>query len=743
MLQQGRCDAMDTLLAVNLVFENINEPDGEGRFERVLWIAPSGEDFVSIALDEKNPFPIWRKRKDFEEGLVDNRLRICKIFVSQKEFSQVNTSSKHLERRDEAWNTIQSLVEDEPAIYFKENRGSKITKIAKEFNKHPMTIYKYLRKYWQGGKSLNALLPNYFSCGGPGKERAVTDGLKRGRPSKLNQVLNEVVGINIDEEIKRKFDLAYRKFHVTEKLSLKHTHEKMLAQYFNVGFRQDGNSFVPVLPPATEMPTYEQFLYWIDKMFSTKEKLIGNKGEKRYNLNSRELLGNSTEMAFGPGSIFQIDATPGDVYLVSNIDKKSIIGRPTVYVLIDVFSRLIVGLYVGIEEASWLAAMIAMCNAASDKVEYCKEYEIEITPNMWPSRYLPKAIIADRGEVEGKNANPLVLNLGVRISNTPPYRADWKGIVERCFGMIRQNTVYRLPGAVKEKTRGDHDYRLDACLTEYEFTQIMIKTVLEYNLNHRMEWYPMREFLIENDVKPIPIELWTWGILHRNGNLKDIPLDIVKLNLLPRGEGAVTESGIRFKKIDYTCKTALQKQWFIQARNGRRWKVPIAYDPRNMTKIYLIDENGRDYDVCELLNTYRHFKNCRVEEVEAYYESKSIDKKEHQSRELQSRTNLTSFIEDITSKAKERKNQTSSSESKAKQLKNIKENRRMEKIENRKTQAWDLSLEQAKETKITNGEIIPFTGNINDTKKSYQPKKMQELEYLWLLRLQREAEDDE
>lgn len=728
-------------IVVNLIFENLDKPEGEGRFERVLWVDPSGKTYASISLDEKNPFPIWKETAKLYEEIANNKVRKTEVFSSPKEVSQTTVQEKHFIRRDEAWRTIQALVEDEPDIYLKENRGAKITKTAKEFNKHPMTIYKYLRQYWQGGKTLNALLPNYFFCGGAGKERAVNSGVKRGRPSKLKEVLGEPVGINIDETVKSKIDLSYRKFYLGEKLSKKHAYEKMLAQYFNVGYRQEGDAFVPVLPPVTELPTYEQFVYWTDKMFTVKEKLTGRIGEKEFNLNHRELLGNSTEMAFGPGSIFQIDSTPADIYLVSHVDNKSIIGRPTVYVLIDVFSRLVTGLYVGIENAGWLAAMMAICNAASDKVEFCNEYGISITQDMWPSQFLPRVFLADRGEMEGKNADPLVQNLGVRISNTPPYRADWKGIVERSFGMIRQTSVYRLPGAVKEKNRGDHDYRLDACLTEYEFTQIIIKTVLEYNTNHRMEWYPMRDFLIDHSVKPIPIELWKWGIQHRNGNLKEVPLNIVKLNLLPRGEGTVTERGICFKNMDYSCKTALQKQWFIHARNGRTWKVKIAYDPRNTSKIYLLDENGRDYDICELLDTYRHFRNCRFEEVEAYYKTRKIEKKLYQSRELQSQSDVAAFIENTILKAKERKKLIPNTETKTSQIKNIKENRRIQRLNNREKEAWDLAPTP---TIVKEGaEIVPFEAGKTNTKTSSRSKQSQELEYLRSLRSQRKVDDDE
>ncbi|MBW4419912.1 MAG: transposase family protein [Myxacorys californica WJT36-NPBG1] len=138
-------------------------------------------------------------------------------------------------------------------------------------------------------------------------------------------------------------------------------------------------------------------------------------------------------MAFGPGSIYQIDATIGDIYLVSSLDRTRIIGRPVIYVVIDVFSRMIVGMSVTLEGPSWVGAMQAMENAASDKVTFCQEYGIEIAEEDWASYHLPEMILADRGEFEGYMADNLVNALNIRVSNTPPYRADWKAIVERNF----------------------------------------------------------------------------------------------------------------------------------------------------------------------------------------------------------------------------------------------------------------------------------------------------------------------
>ena len=98
------------------------------------------------------------------------------------------------------------------------------------------------------------------------------------------------------------------------------------------------------------------------------------------------------------------------------------IGRPVIYALIDVYSRTITGLYVGLEGPSWLGAMMALDNMVANKVEFCKEYGIDITEEQWPTKHLPEIIIADRGEFEGYSVENLINNLNIKIENTTAYR---------------------------------------------------------------------------------------------------------------------------------------------------------------------------------------------------------------------------------------------------------------------------------------------------------------------------------
>ncbi len=168
------------------------------------------------------------------------------------------------------------------------------------------------------------------------------------------------------------------------------------------------------------VPTERQFKYFYEKEYSPIEITKKREGEINYLKDFRPVLGTSTSEVTGPGSRYQIDATIADVYLVSEQGREKIIGRPTLYFVVDVFSRAIVGIYVGLENASWVSAMEALANALLDKVSYCASFGIDITEDMWPTVGLPEALIGDRGEILGRHVEVLSQAFNVDIENTPP-----------------------------------------------------------------------------------------------------------------------------------------------------------------------------------------------------------------------------------------------------------------------------------------------------------------------------------
>jgi hypothetical protein len=680
-------------LSENQVVEWIDsETESHGRLERILWADPIRDLVVTIQINDDKALPVKHTYTEYVELLEAKPHRWIEWVDAKVNLSpDTEIPDKHREIRDKSWELIKGLVEQEPDVYDARLRGVMISEIKEKTGVHKSSIYKYLRRYWQSGKIKNALLPHYQNCGGNGQARK-SSGVKRGRPPKFSDSLE---GINIDEQILQLFRSGIRLFYDTrEKAPLKRAYQQTLEKFFNVGYRHEGNVTIPILPPQDRLPTFGQFKYWFYKNRDLVKSFVNRYGKKRYELSARPVLGSSTYESFGPGSRFQIDATICDIYLVNQFRREWIIGKPIVYVVIDVFSRYITGVYVGLEGPSWLGAMMALANTTMDKVQFCAEYGIEIEPEEWACNHLPQMFTADRGELEGYMPNHLIDALGVKIENAPPYRADWKGIVEQQFRLLNLRSVKWIPGAVKERERerGERDYRLDAKLTLHEFTQIVIRSILYHNNQHYMRWYDRNEFLVADDVKPIPRELWFWGIENRTGRLKKVPEELVKLNLMYSGNATVTGAGIRFKGMHYSCDIALKEQWFVKARTQGTWNVPVRYDPRLTDRIYLWLDNGRKFETCSLLEREERYKHRRFEEVEDLL---AIERNLANAREydnVKGKIELDAFTRAIVQEAEKRTDQAlrEAQISKNKRISGVRARRQEEKESNRQREAFRL-----------------------------------------------------
>ncbi len=506
-----------------------------------------------------------------------------------------------------AWEMISDYVKQEPEIYSRSGRGQIVQNIMSKHETTKQTVYSKLRLYWQRGQSPNALYPDTSKNGGAGKTKHAGDK-KRGRP----RTVSPGIGININEHVGNVFRTTIKAHYLnTDGKTLQFTYLKAL-----IALGID-SSKVSKEQLAAVAPTYEQFYHFVQKEIGVVEKTRKRVGDIQYNKDFRPTLGTSASGVMGPGSLYQIDATIGDVYLVSENDRSKIIGRPVIYIVIDVFSRLVTGVYIGLEGPSWVSAMSALANTMVDKVAFCAKYGIHIEQDEWPVTGKPEAILGDKGEMYGRTVEIMSEALNIDIQNTPSYRADWKGIVERHFKTLQATfkpyTEGYVTGTISKKRAGA-DYRLDAELTLRDISRIIIHCILEYNNSHAISNYdPDKD--MPPDLPHNPRDLWNWGIQNRTGKLRNVNEDIATVNLLPHKEATVTEEGIKLFKCLYSTSIALNEGWFHRISAGPK-KVLVAYDPHITNRIYLRPEGKYDqYIICDLTERSREYRDLTFWDV--------------------------------------------------------------------------------------------------------------------------------
>jgi hypothetical protein len=657
---------------------------------RILYVSVEKDFLVSINLHGRRCSPFLSSYGDWMNMLVDGTLEIIEDPYLELPFNHALTEAMR-SRKAKAWATIEPLIRDVPAIFQSSHRNHQIKTRAREVGCHIDSIRDWLNEYWQMGCTPSALFGKRKNCGAPGKlkpttvklitnnEGEKTEEVKRGTPRSTTPG----IGMNVSEEHRRIIRIATNLFYKkNKKATLKYTYLKMIRQYYADSTHVDENGRIEIVHPDS-VPTYRQFTYWHKKENSEYDVIQAREGRTFFEKTLRPLLGNSTFEAIGPGYRYQIDATIADVYLVSRIDRNTIVGRPVMYVVIDVWSRLIVGLYIGLENVSWTTAMMAIHNVTLNKVSYCKQYGIDIQPQEWPETPLSSVLLGDRGELLSKQADRLTEVLGIEVENTPPYRADWKGIVERQFRLLPAKFAADVKGYV-DKDFGERtgpDYRLDACLNLHEFTKIAIHCVLEHNATP-VSGYPLENAMVAQQIPAIPNELWEWGIRNRMGTLVRHPEGKLLFALLPTADASVTPKGVAFLGRHYYAPALDKRAWFSKARRKGRFKVLISYHPHNLNTILLHDPVQRDqFTCCTLISNDSSDFNLYVEEVVARIAKAAKTNASRSYETISTQITHQKAIEEIAASANAEKEELgASTKSKKERISNIRSYRQVEKI---------------------------------------------------------------
>ena len=352
---------------------------------------------------------------------------------------------------------------------------------------------------------------------------------------------------------------AIRRYYFgAKRLSLRSAYEMMLLEDY-VG--PDGEI-------DSDAPTWSQFrhYYYGHGFHRDPQKIIARDGLTKYQRDYRPAWGSSAGWRAQPGS-YQMDATQADIYLVSRQDRSIVVGRPYIYLAVDTATHLIAGVYIGFD-CDETAVMACIAQAASDKVEYCTRYGIEITPEQWPSVGMPSEIITDKGrEFFGPRMSELCRRYGLEVLTLPPFRPDCKGAVEKTIDLLQQRykPMLRGRGVIEDdaQERWATDYRTQATLDLDDFARVVIHSVLYLNSGR----------LVDGKT---PAERWT----ELSPRLMAVDPQELHIQTLPRDTAKLTRKGLRINRMWYAPDDA------DGLTIGDSYTV--AYDPADLRRIHII-----------------------------------------------------------------------------------------------------------------------------------------------------------
>ncbi|MBI3130319.1 MAG: DDE-type integrase/transposase/recombinase [Acidobacteria bacterium] len=325
-------------------------------------------------------------------------------------------------------------------------------------------------------------------------------------------------------------------------------------------------------------------------------------------------------MAEGPLSMVQIDHTKLDVMVLDEESRKAI-GRPYLSVVLDVATRMVLGLLVTLDAPSVLTLGLALANAILPKDAWLAELEILAE---WPCFGIPGTVACDNAyefhsEALVRACEKYKMNLQWR----PLGRPEFGGHIERFMRTI-SSAVHEIPGTTFSNTRDKGDYKPHehACMTLRELESWLVQWVVgvyhirphggldgKSPLNAWKDWF-LEMSPVTGREEPETI---------RN------PLHL-RIDFLPMVKRSIQQYGVKLFGVTYH-HDVLRRHVRADNEKGKTEEFIFRYDPRDISIIYFWEPKTKLYFPIPWRDTSR--KPCSIWE---HREAGSAQREMNQAR---------------------------------------------------------------------------------------------------------------
>ena len=448
------------------------------------------------------------------------------------------------------------------------------------------TFWRMCIRYLQSGMKDCSLLD--LRASGNSKKSEYNYASKPGRKSPY--LSSE--GIIHTEETEKYFQEALEEYKSGRQSTIRSAYNYMIGKFYTEIEVINGKRCLKEKPDS-EKPTWWQFYYYVKK-HTTKDEMDKIKTSAREHRNDKRLLlGDSLVGVNGPGDIVEMDACEVDVSLVSGVNPNKAVGRPIVYVMIDIYTRAIIAASVSFDNNSILGITNLLLNLSDDKKELCKRYNLGFDNEMiWPSNIIPRRARVDRGpEFKSKEFIRICNELNIELQHVPGGTGSLKGTVEQSFRQLHLSQNVHLEDNGLIEKRYDSNHHKEASLTINEYTRMVLNFILTHNQKY-MDDYPLTKEMIDDNIDPVPALLWDYGT-KKFGMLR--PISSQKqycYNLMTPIKAKLSRKGISYKNLWYlpTNDPELSKEMFLA--ENKRIEFECRIDMRDVGAVYYI-RNGQ------------------------------------------------------------------------------------------------------------------------------------------------------
>lgn len=205
--------------------------------------------------------------------------------------------------------------------------------------------WRAIRRFLQSGLDMAAIVDGRSLRSG--KRNPYKYSKKTGHPT-MNALGK---GVPLTDEIRTYFDEAIKDFLIGRAKTKKDAYMTMIEKHFINEEETPTGIRVSVLPDNLR-PTLKQFLNYTRVRVPQEEIDKAKTSAREQRNNKRLLLSDNLQGVMGPGDLWEVDECEIDLSLVSVENPSVTVGRPIVYVMIDVYTRMIVAYSVAFDNNS-------------------------------------------------------------------------------------------------------------------------------------------------------------------------------------------------------------------------------------------------------------------------------------------------------------------------------------------------------------------------------------------------------
>ncbi|MES1025149.1 MULTISPECIES: Mu transposase C-terminal domain-containing protein [Cyanophyceae] len=334
-------------------------------------------------------------------------------------------------------------------------------------------------------------------------------------------------------------------------------------------------------------------------------------------LNTREGLAIGIEWS---NQVWQVDHTRADVLVVDQAGQ--VLGRPTLTLVVDTYSRCIMGMHLGFDAPSAAVVCLALRHAILPK-QYSSAYELQ---GNWGTYGLPQYLYTDGGkDFRAQHLEQVATELGIVLCLRR--KPSDGGIVERPFGTFNTQFFSTLPGYVSSNVETRSPVaETEACLTLIQLEQLFVRYIVDH-------YNPAIDARMGDQSR---IGRWEAGRIAQLSLLGERELDLC---LMRRDHRTVYRSGyLQFANLTYLGE-------HLAAYAGE--SVVLRYDPRDITTVFIYQVQ----ECKEVFLTRAHAQGWETETL-SYAEAQTLSQRKREAGKAISNRSMLDEVRDRDQRVK-------------------------------------------------------------------------------------------